>query len=275
MRLCKTKARANTCQVPFLVQIICLTIAPAILAAGVYLCLSRIVRTFGQDNSRISARAYPVIFVSCDIVSLILQAGGGGYASVKTHNREDPKVGNNIMIAGLSVQVFTLLVFMLLALDFANCTIRRIRKMGAHDALDRQHANLRKSWQFKGFLVALSLSTLCIFTRCVFRVAELSNGWEGHLMKKQNYFLGLEGAVILVAVFSLNLFHPGFCFWESSHTSTTAQIGSTRSQESISERTWYGCKKRGVTAHSNQEELWAKERSRGWGSTGSGMQQCA
>jgi hypothetical protein len=239
MQMSDTKARANTNQIPFLIQIICLTIAPAVLAAGVYLCLSRIVLTFGQDNSRINARAYPIIFVSCDIISLVLQAGGGGYASVKTHSHEDPKSGNNIMIAGLSVQVFTLLVFMLLALDFANCTTHRIRQMGAYDALDRQHANLRKSWQFKGFLVALSLSTLCIFTRCVYRVAELSNGWDGYLMKKQNYFLGLEGAVVLVAVFLLNIFHPGFCFSESSHTSKTACTGSARSTGSVLERTWY------------------------------------
>jgi hypothetical protein len=180
----KVSMQLTPYQIPFLIQIICLTIAPAILAAGVYLCLSRIVTTFGQDNSCISARAYPIIFVTCDVVSLILQAGGGGYASVKTHNREDPKVGNNIMIAGLSVQVFTLLIFILLALDFAVRTIRRSRRMGTHHALDQQHAQLRKSWMFKGFLIALSVSTLCIFTRCVYRVAELSDGWEGHLMKK-------------------------------------------------------------------------------------------
>jgi hypothetical protein len=42
----------------FLIQIICLTIAPAFLAAGVYLCLRRIVFAFGPENSRIPPKYY-------------------------------------------------------------------------------------------------------------------------------------------------------------------------------------------------------------------------
>ncbi|KAF1915973.1 RTA1 like protein-domain-containing protein [Ampelomyces quisqualis] len=208
-------------QAPFLIQIICLTIAPAFLAAGIYLCLSRIVTAFGTSNSRISPRAYPLIFVTCDVVSLILQAAGGGIASVKTQAHEDPKLGNNIMIAGLSVQVATLLVFMLLALDFAVRTMGRVGQIGREQALDQRYVELRKNWAFKGFLIALALSTLCIFTRCVFRVAELSDGWSGHLMKVQGYFIGLEGAIIVVAAFLLNFFHPGLCFGETPAAGVT------------------------------------------------------
>jgi len=42
----------------FLVQICCLTIAPAFLAAGVYLCLRRIVYAFGKENSLIGPEWY-------------------------------------------------------------------------------------------------------------------------------------------------------------------------------------------------------------------------
>lgn len=42
----------------FLMQIVCLTIAPAFLAGGIYLCLRRIVYAFGPENSRISPEAY-------------------------------------------------------------------------------------------------------------------------------------------------------------------------------------------------------------------------
>jgi hypothetical protein len=228
-------------------QIVCLTIAPAFLAAGVYLCLSRIVTTFGRENSRISARAYPRIFITCDFLSLVLQAAGGGIASVRTQNHEDPKLGNNLMIAGLVVQVVTLLIFMLLALDFATRTLRRIRQLGSQNALDPRHAALRKSWIFKGSLVALTLSTLCIFTRCVFRVAELSDGWSGHLMKVQHYFIGLEGAVIVAAVFLLNIFHPGFCFGESL-VPASVPAGSRK-------KTWYGRKLNGPSEQSSTVEL--------------------
>jgi hypothetical protein len=42
----------------FLMQICCLTIAPAFLAGGVYLCLRRIVIAFGPENSRIKPETY-------------------------------------------------------------------------------------------------------------------------------------------------------------------------------------------------------------------------
>lgn len=207
-------------QNPFLIQIVCLTIAPAFLAAGIYLCLSRIVLTFGPENSRIKPLSYPRIFIPCDLASLLLQAAGGGLASSASHQDKDPTAGNNIMIAGLSVQVFTLAVFIILALDFAIRTIRRTRELGGQNALDPTHAKLRSSWTFKGFLIALSFATLCIFTRSVYRVAELSEGWNGHLIKTQKYFIGLEGAIIGAAVLALNAFHPGLCFREGYETGT-------------------------------------------------------
>jgi hypothetical protein len=42
----------------FLVQICCLTIGPAFMAAGVYLCLRRIVSAFGPENSRLPPEYY-------------------------------------------------------------------------------------------------------------------------------------------------------------------------------------------------------------------------
>jgi hypothetical protein len=42
----------------FLMQVVCLTIGPAFLSAGVYLCLSRIVAVYGPENSRIPAGWY-------------------------------------------------------------------------------------------------------------------------------------------------------------------------------------------------------------------------
>lgn len=42
----------------FLIQIVCLTIAPAFMAGGLYLCLRRIVYAFGPENSRIRPESY-------------------------------------------------------------------------------------------------------------------------------------------------------------------------------------------------------------------------
>ena len=87
-------------------------------------------------------------------------------------------------------------------------------------ATDPAHAKLRASWTFRAFLGALALATLCIFIRSIYRVAELSEGWEGALIKNQKLFIGLEGAMVIVAVLSLNAFHPGLCFREGYEPKT-------------------------------------------------------
>ncbi|KAM0439643.1 hypothetical protein ACHAPT_000735 [Fusarium lateritium] len=199
----------------FLIQICCLTIGPAFMAAGVYLCLRRIVSAFGPENSRLPPEYYTRIFIPCDVISLVLQALGGGMASVSSHNHDDPKVGSNIMIAGLAFQVATILAFILCSLDFALRTVRRQRALG-EAALDQRPEvrKVRNSPRFKAFLGGLSVAALCILWRSAFRVAELSEGWEGPVMGDQYMFVGFEGILIVVAVVVLNVLHPAFCMKE-------------------------------------------------------------
>ena len=220
-----------------------MTIGPAFLAAGIYLCLARIVTTVGPEHSRIKPLSYPRIFVPCDIISLILQAVGGGMASISTHNGKDPRKGNHIMVAGLSFQVATLLAFIILAADFAWRTYSGRTHLG-QIAPNQQQMRLRRSWPFNAFLIALSLSTLCIFTRCVFRVAELSGGWHGYLATTQKYFIGLEGAVIVASVLLLNLCHPDMCFKDA----IDARVAQP------SQKTWYGKTRNAVMTHHGADE---------------------
>ncbi|GAB7347344.1 hypothetical protein MBLNU459_g4283t1 [Dothideomycetes sp. NU459] len=222
----------------YLIQIICLTIAPAFLAAGLYLTLSRIVMTFGAENSRIKPLSYPRIFIPCDVISLLLQAAGGGIASAASHQNKNPNTGTYIMVAGLAFQVLTLFIFMGLSVDFGLRTLKRYKSLGSNDAFDQAHAGLRTSTRFKGFLVALSFATLCIFTRSVYRVAELSEGWNGHLIHTQRYFIGLEGAIVSAAVIALNVFHPGICFREGDQARKGFGFGKKGSVDhSIEEKT--------------------------------------
>ncbi|KAH7112748.1 RTA1 like protein-domain-containing protein [Dactylonectria estremocensis] len=199
----------------FLIQICCLTIGPAFMAAGIYLCLRRIVSAFGPENSRLPPEYYTRIFIPCDVISLILQALGGGMASVASHNKESPDAGSNIMIAGLAFQVITIVGFILASTDFALRTVRRHRALG-DSALDQRPelVRVRNSRRFKACLAALGLATFCILWRSAFRVAELSEGWEGPIMGDQGMFIGFEGVLIVVAVWVLNIFHPAFCMKE-------------------------------------------------------------
>lgn len=214
----------------FLMQICCLTIGPAFLAGGIYLCLRRIVYAFGPENSRIKPEVYTRFFIPCDLISLILQAVGGALASTASHNNEPTETGDRIMIAGLAFQVLTLLIFIIVTLDFALRVVRRRRALGAEHALDQSATAVatRRSLRFRGFLAALALATVCIFWRSVFRVAELSQGWDGPLMKRQGLFIGFEGVMIIVACLGLNVFHPSFCFKEMMGAEAQGGLGARK-----------------------------------------------
>ncbi|KAF4343838.1 RTA1 like family [Fusarium beomiforme] len=199
----------------FITQICCLTMGPAFMAAGIYLCLRRIVTAFGPENSRLPPEYYTRFFIPCDIVSLFLQAFGGGVVAVAAQQYRSTRLGTDIMIAGLASQAATILVFIICSADFALRSIRRQRVLG-EAAFDQRAeiAEVRNSRRFQSFICALSLSAICILSRSAFRVAELSQGWTGSLMGNQTLFIIFEGILIVVAVISLNIFHPSFCMKE-------------------------------------------------------------
>lgn len=65
----------------FILYLIFLTIAPAFISAGIYICLSRIIMLYAPDLSRFRPRTYTIAFCSSDLTSLILQGAGGAIAS--------------------------------------------------------------------------------------------------------------------------------------------------------------------------------------------------
>jgi hypothetical protein len=62
------------------------------------------------------------------------------------------------------------------------------------------------------FLVALAVSTLTIFIRSCYRVAELSKGFHGSLANNEVSFMILESTMVIIASLALTTLHPGLCF---------------------------------------------------------------
>ncbi|KAE9971695.1 hypothetical protein BLS_004341 [Venturia inaequalis] len=199
----------------FITQLTCLTLAPAFYAAGIYFSLQKIVLTFGGQNSRIPPMWIPRIFIGCDVVSLFLQGGGGAWAASLAQNEKMPDPGNYTMIAGLTFQAFTLLLFLALSTDFAMRMAKAKKRDGA-SAMNEDPAarRLRQSKRFKYLIYSLAISAVLIFLRSVYRVAELSEGWKGELMSTEKYVMWFESLPVTAAGLLLTIFHPGYCFKE-------------------------------------------------------------
>ncbi|MCJ1316820.1 hypothetical protein MMC15_002141 [Xylographa vitiligo] len=192
---------------PFLIYLICLTIAPVFLTAAIYLCLARIIVVYGKQYARFAPRTYTIVFICCDIFSLVLQATGGGIADT-SNTPSQGQSGINIMIAGLAFQVASLTLFALLCADFA-WNVRKARNVRAPLQVSSSRA------KFHGFLYALGLATLAIYIRSCFRVAELQGGFNGALANEEVPFMILEGAMVVIASISLTAAHPGLIFGKS------------------------------------------------------------
>ncbi|KAK1996711.1 RTA1 like protein [Colletotrichum falcatum] len=191
----------------FLWYLITLTIGPVFIAAAIYLTLGRIVVVHGASVSRIKPRSYTTFFLGCDIVSLVVQAVGGGIAaSTPLDNPDMIDVGTNILVAGLSIQVACLFAFSACSLEF----LWRVRKRP--EMRNPEFTDLVSSRRFKMFLIALFGATACLFVRTVFRSVELSEGFGGKLANQEVEFMVLDGVMIILACLCLSIWHPGHGF---------------------------------------------------------------
>ncbi|KAL3470840.1 RTA1 like protein-domain-containing protein [Aspergillus californicus] len=182
----------------FLMQITTLIIAPTFYTAGVYILLGRLIVLLGRDSSVLSPKVYLWIFVTCDVISLVVQAVGGAMASTESNKENgNTAVGTNIMVAGIIFQMASITVFVLCATDFVRRTLRK-----------------RLLQSMKGTLVpilaAMIFSVVCIYIRSIYRTIELLQGWDGYLITTERYFIALDGAMMVLAVTIFNIFHPGW-----------------------------------------------------------------
>ncbi|KAI1773680.1 RTA1-domain-containing protein [Hypoxylon cercidicola] len=185
----------------FMIQIICIGCAPVFYSAAIYVTMARIVENLNPSLSRIKPKFYYVIFLSSDVFSLVLQGVGGGNS---TSTNGQSKWAVDLSLAGLSLQVFSMVLFCGLIADY----MIRYSKAGG-----RAPASLR----LKLFITFLVLAILLILARCAYRVAELSNGYQGDLIHDEPLFIGLEGVLITLAVGALCIGHPGFVFLPSEN----------------------------------------------------------
>ena len=184
---------------------------PAWLAMGVYLTLKHLVKAFGPHYSYLKPKYYAWLFIGGDCVSLSLQAAGGGLSAGTNGNYDQLSIGSNIAIAGVIMQVVTLAIFALLAGLFFLRRYLALRN-GASKNEEPPAKPQMQTMRFKLFVGAVVLAFLTIFTRCVYRFAEMMGGWGNPLMQDQAEFIALDSVMCSIAAVALTVFHPGFCF---------------------------------------------------------------
>ncbi|KAJ9121459.1 hypothetical protein QFC22_002075 [Naganishia vaughanmartiniae] len=101
----------------FLMQISTLIISPAFMAAGNYILLGRIIPILGSKYSFIHPLSYTIVFVIGDLISLVIQAVGGGQASA-ADNLEDANKGAKVMVGGVMFQIVVMAAYSMVLVLF-------------------------------------------------------------------------------------------------------------------------------------------------------------
>lgn len=64
--------------------------------------LKHIVRRFGREWSRLRPKYYTWGFITADFFALVFQAAGGGLAATADGKMSQLKLGDHLMMAGIS-----------------------------------------------------------------------------------------------------------------------------------------------------------------------------
>lgn len=155
----------------FKIQIVCLIFAPSFIAGGLYLTFKHLIRYLGPEYSRLKPELYTWIFIGCDLISIILQAVGGGVSASASKGSANFQnilnIGNRTIIAGIAFQVATMGVCGLFALDFA-FRYWRHTKTSTTTGGTRSHPfhGNNKALVFCGAVV---LAFVLVLIRCIYR----------------------------------------------------------------------------------------------------------
>lgn len=182
---------------PFIMQSLLLLVAPALFAASIYIILGRIILlTDGEKHSLIRQKWLTKIFVAGDVLSFLVQSGGGG---IQASGESGMKTGEKLIIVGLFLQLAFFGFFVTVAAFFH----MRLQKYGPASA----NVNLQ-AFPWKRHLMALYVSSGLILIRSVFRVVEYILGNAGYLLKHEVFLYVFDAALMLCVMLIFNYVHP-------------------------------------------------------------------
>lgn len=148
----------------FRLQIITLILGPSFIAAGIDLTLKHLVIYFGPQYSLIRPVLYTWLFIGLDIFSILLQAAGGGIAASGDSAGANPSLlnsGNNLILAGIALQVAQLVAFGVVSVYYA-FNVFRHRKTSERDGP-------RTPGSLKYFMFMIAVGYVFILLRCIYR----------------------------------------------------------------------------------------------------------
>lgn len=145
------------------------------------------------------------IFVAGDVFSFLMQSAGGGMMALKdTKTRE---TGSNIVIGGLVIQLLFFGFFVVTAAIFHF----RVSRQPTSKSKSERDMTRTQGWKQRNWftvLLALYVVSILILVRCIFRLVEYREGFNGYLMTHEVYMYIFDALLMFIAMIVMNVYHP-------------------------------------------------------------------
>ncbi|KAL1595992.1 hypothetical protein SLS60_009683 [Paraconiothyrium brasiliense] len=179
---------------PYAVQNMFILLGPALFAASIYMCLSRIIRGVRANHlSLIRPQTLTKTFVTGDVLSFVVQGGAAGIMVTG----KNPKIGEGIVIAGLLVQVIMFGLFGATAIIFQ----KRVNRSPTPESRTA-------SIPWRNSMRMLFIVSALIMIRSLFRVVEYALGNDGYPLKHEWTLYMFDSVVMFAVMVVYYLWYP-------------------------------------------------------------------
>jgi hypothetical protein len=207
-------------------QSVLLLVAPALFAASIYIILGRVILLVdGERFSLIRQKWLTAAFVTGDVLSFMIQSGGGGIQAMGTLS--SMHTGETLIVAGLFMQLAFFGFFIVVAGLFhyrlinnkpsKQLTLRccggkgRGRRLTASSSAAPINASIPvdlDALPWKRHIYALYGGSALIMVRSIFRVIEYLQGNDGYLLKHEVFLYVFDAVLMLLVMVLFNWIHP-------------------------------------------------------------------
>ncbi|ODV84061.1 hypothetical protein CANARDRAFT_9057 [[Candida] arabinofermentans NRRL YB-2248] len=197
----------------YMIQSITIAIGPGFFTSTIYLMMVQVSVIMSRNPEATGLRTswFVVGFVSFNIVAVIVQVVGSSNEANAT-TISDLNHAKNTVVAGCAIQIaVNLSVQILWFLSLFNWLRKGYFTHNSH-LLGELHQYTRNRWQLKLFVLFLSVCIELVFSRMVFRLVEMSQGYTSELIKKQGYYIVFESGVISLAFLLITICFSGYAF---------------------------------------------------------------
>ncbi|CAE6476371.1 unnamed protein product [Rhizoctonia solani] len=200
-------------------------LSPCAFIAAVYMLLGRLALHLDADEYLlVKARTITKLFLSSDIITLLIQASGGGMSAMESMRN----IGKTIFLIGLIVQLISFILYMGVFVVFLyRMKVNRPKEC----TLPRNKAEFFTNWTT--LAGSMMISCIGILIRSVFRTIENSQGYHGYLAVHEVYFYVLDTLPLFIATVVFVVTWPPLYLTRYGHvysSDTAVEMGASKSE---------------------------------------------